>query len=115
MKKLIPLTTLLPVAGDRLFLFPSFQTSGSGGEPVRGSLSRRTRRCPPGGFREFRRPVRRAGISSGPDARGDQIFYLYRAGLKVGMVRITGQPRDNYIVADLATGDAQPGDDVRDQ
>lgn len=55
------------------------------------------------------------GFPPGQMPKEDQIFYLYRAGLKVGMVRITGQPRDNYIVADLATGDAQPGDDVRDQ
>ena len=42
-----------------------------------------------------------------------QIFFLYRAGLKTGEVKISGPQRDNNIVADLITGDAQPGDDVR--
>jgi hypothetical protein len=45
----------------------------------------------------------------------NQTFFLYRAGLKVGEVKISGPQRDNNIVADLVTGDAQPGDEVRDQ
>ena len=45
----------------------------------------------------------------------DQILFLYRDGLKVGEVRITGPQTDNNIVADLVTGDAQAGDEVRDQ
>jgi hypothetical protein len=42
-------------------------------------------------------------------------LFLYRAGLKAGEVKITGPQRDNDIVADLVTGTAQVGDEVRDQ
>jgi len=45
----------------------------------------------------------------------DQTLFLYRAGLKVGEVKVTGPQRDNDIVADLVTGTAQVGDEVRDQ
>jgi len=45
----------------------------------------------------------------------DQVLFLYRAGLKVAEVHVTGQQLDNYIVADLASGEAQVGDTVRDQ
>ena len=38
----------------------------------------------------------------------DQILFLYRDGLKVGEVKITGPQRDNDIVADLVTG-TRPG------
>jgi hypothetical protein len=44
-----------------------------------------------------------------------QTFSIYRAGLKVGEVKITGPQRDNDIVADLTAGDADTGDDVREQ
>jgi hypothetical protein len=45
----------------------------------------------------------------------DQTLFLYRAGLKVGEVKITGPQRDNDVVADLITGTAEAGDEVRDQ
>jgi hypothetical protein len=45
----------------------------------------------------------------------DQTLFLYREGLKVGEVKITGPQNENNIVADLVTGDAQSGDEVRDQ
>lgn len=45
----------------------------------------------------------------------DQTLFLYRNGLKVGEVKITGPQHDNDIVADLVTGTAQVGDEVRDQ
>ena len=45
----------------------------------------------------------------------DQTLFLYRNGLKVGEVKITGPQRDNDVVADLVTGTAQVGDEVRDQ
>jgi len=38
---------------------------------------------------------------------------LYRAGLKVGEVQVTGPQRNTDIVADLVTGEAQVGDEVR--
>jgi len=45
----------------------------------------------------------------------DQTMFLYRGGLKVAEVRITGPQQENDIVADLTSGDAQVGDTVRDQ
>jgi hypothetical protein len=44
-----------------------------------------------------------------------QTFFLYRDGMKIGQVKITGPQRDNDTVADLIEGDAQQGDDVREQ
>jgi len=44
-----------------------------------------------------------------------QGLFLYRGGLKTGAVRITGPQNDNNIVADVVDGDAQVGDEVRDQ
>jgi len=44
-----------------------------------------------------------------------QTFFLYRDGLKTGEVKISGPQRDNYIVADVVTGDARTGDEVRNQ
>ncbi len=45
----------------------------------------------------------------------DQTLFLYRGGLKVGEVRITGPQQSSNIVADLVSGEAQAGDTVRDQ
>jgi hypothetical protein len=45
----------------------------------------------------------------------DQILFLYRAGLKTAEVKITGPQGYGNIVADLLTGDAQAGDEVRDK
>jgi hypothetical protein len=45
----------------------------------------------------------------------DQSLFLYRAGLKVAEVKITGPERENNTVADVVSGDAQAGDQVRDQ
>jgi uncharacterized protein YceK len=42
-------------------------------------------------------------------------FFLYHNGLKAGEIKITGPQGDSNIVADLVTGDAQVGDEVRDQ
>jgi hypothetical protein len=44
-----------------------------------------------------------------------QTLSVYRAGLKVGEVKITGPQKENDIVADLTTGDADAGDDVHEQ
>ena len=38
---------------------------------------------------------------------------VYRAGLKVGEIKITGPSRDLNTVADISAGDCQPGDEVR--
>ncbi len=45
----------------------------------------------------------------------DQTLFLYRNGLKVAEIKVTGPQRDNNIVADLVSGDALAGDEVRDQ
>jgi hypothetical protein len=45
----------------------------------------------------------------------DQTLFLYRDGMKVGEVKITGPQRENNIVADLVTGEAEVGSEVRDQ
>ena len=42
-----------------------------------------------------------------------QTLSLYRAGLKVGEVKITGPQEDNDIVADIISGEAKAGDTVR--
>lgn len=38
---------------------------------------------------------------------------LYRNGSKTGEVKITGPQWDDNAVADISTGEAQPGDSVR--
>ena len=43
----------------------------------------------------------------------EQRFGVYRAGLKVGEVKISGPQRDDSIVADIRAGDCQTGDEVR--
>ena len=45
----------------------------------------------------------------------NQTLFLYRNGLKVGEVKVTGPQRENDMVADLVAGTAQVGDEVRDQ
>jgi hypothetical protein len=45
----------------------------------------------------------------------EQSLFLYRDGMKVGEVKITGPQRENNIVADLVTGEAEVGSEVRDQ
>jgi hypothetical protein len=56
------------------------------------------------------------GFPVGQMPKPNQSFFLYRNGMKVGEVKIdSSQQRDNLIVADLVTGEAQVGDDVRDQ
>ena len=53
-----------------------------------------------------------------PDRRmpmADQTLFLYRSGLKVAEIRVTGPQNDDNIVADLVNGDAKSGDDVRDR
>ena len=44
-----------------------------------------------------------------------QNLFLYRNGLKVAEIKVTGPQRDENIVADIISGDAQAGDEVRDQ
>jgi len=44
-----------------------------------------------------------------------QKLFLYRNGLKVAEVQITGPQMNGNIVADLTAGGARVGDEVRDQ
>jgi hypothetical protein len=55
------------------------------------------------------------GFPVGQMPKLDQSLFLYRDGMKVGEVKITGPQRENNIVADLVTGEAEVGSEVRDQ
>lgn len=44
-----------------------------------------------------------------------QTMFLYRDGLKVGEIKITGPQKDDNIVGDLLTGEGKNGDEVRDR
>ncbi len=43
------------------------------------------------------------------------VMFVFRQGLKVGEVKITGPQRDHNTVADLVSGEARKGDEVRDR
>jgi len=43
----------------------------------------------------------------------DRKLDVYRGGLKVGEIKITGPSRDLNTVADITAGECQPGDEVR--
>jgi len=43
----------------------------------------------------------------------EQKLDVYRAGLKVAEIKITGPARDLNTVADITAGECQPGDEVR--
>jgi hypothetical protein len=51
----------------------------------------------------------------GQMSRLDQRLNLYRHGLKVGEVKISGPQSDDNIVADIVSGEAAIGDAVRDR
>ena len=44
-----------------------------------------------------------------------QRLFVYRQGLQVGEVKVSGPQREELIVADLVAGEAQAGDEVRDK
>jgi len=44
-----------------------------------------------------------------------QSLSVYRAGLKVGEVRVTEWRRDENVVADIVAGEAQAGDEIRER
>ena len=52
---------------------------------------------------------------SGPMPGAGQYLGLYRQGLKVGVLKVTGPQSDQNTVADIVTGEAQNGDEVREQ
>ena len=45
----------------------------------------------------------------------EQIMFVFRQGLKVGELKVTGPQRDHNTVADLVSGEARKGDVVRDR
>ena len=49
----------------------------------------------------------------GHTPQSEQRMFVYRRGLKVGEVKISDWQRENLIVADLTTGEAKEGDEVR--
>ena len=51
--------------------------------------------------------------SEGAIPAAEQKLSLYRNGLKVAEVKVTGPQRDNNTVADITAGDAQVNDEVR--
>ena len=55
------------------------------------------------------------GFPGGDLPKPPQTMSLYRAGLKVGLVKISGPQSENNIVADIVSGEAKIGDTVREQ
>ena len=55
------------------------------------------------------------GFPASQTPKLDQSLFLYRGGLKVAEVRVTGPGQESYTVADLVSGEAQVGDTVREQ
>jgi PBP1b-binding outer membrane lipoprotein LpoB len=53
-------------------------------------------------------------FSVGQTPQPDQHLSVYRNGLKVGEVKVTGPQHDNDTVADIITGDVQVQDEVRE-
>lgn len=51
------------------------------------------------------------GAVPGPDHR----LSVYRQGLKVGIIRITGPQREQNTVGDILSGDCQVGDEVKEE
>lgn len=51
----------------------------------------------------------------GQMAHINQKLNIYRAGLKVGELNVTGPQREDSIVADITAGEAKTGDEVRDK
>jgi hypothetical protein len=45
----------------------------------------------------------------------EQRLQVYRGGLKVGELKVSGPQLDDAIVADITAGDAKAGDEVREQ
>ena len=44
----------------------------------------------------------------------EQQFNIYRQGAKVGAAKVTGPQQDDNIIADIVEGEAEVGDEVRD-
>jgi len=55
------------------------------------------------------------GFPVGQMPKAGQHLFLYRNGLKVAEVTANAMSTDNFVVADLVSGNAQAGDEVRGQ
>jgi hypothetical protein len=55
------------------------------------------------------------GFPIGQTPKAGQVLFIYRNGLKIAEVKTDTWQNGNYVVADLVTGGAQIGDEVRDQ
>ena len=44
-----------------------------------------------------------------------QALALYRQGQKIGEVKVTGPQQDDNIIADITSGEAEAGDEVREK
>ena len=51
----------------------------------------------------------------GPMPKVDQRLFVYRDNLKVGELKVSKWQQDYLAVADVVTGEAKPGDEVRDK
>lgn len=63
-------------------------------------------------------PVGRFVVLSFPSGvlpKIDQTMFLYRGGLKVAELRVTGPQQESNIVADITSGEAQVGDTVSEK
>jgi hypothetical protein len=45
----------------------------------------------------------------------EQHLSVYRHGLKIGEVKVSGPQIEDNVVADIVAGDSEPGDEVRDK
>jgi hypothetical protein len=52
---------------------------------------------------------------AGEMPKAGQTLFLYRGGLKVAEIKINSWQQDNLVVADVTSGEAQIGDEVREQ
>jgi hypothetical protein len=55
------------------------------------------------------------GFPGGQVPKTEATLFLYRSGLKVAELRVTGPQSDNNTVADIVSGEAQVSDSVREQ
>lgn len=51
----------------------------------------------------------------GPLPAVDRPLQVYRAGLKVGELKVTRWQLDNLVVADIMAGECRPGDEAREE
>ena len=113
--------------------FVSLILAGCAGKTARQDTTNAAAAAKSGGSEQTSRPVVTPGgvlpgkvVSVNPNGRFavlrfplgqmpglQQKMGVFRAGLKVGEVRISGPQRDTHTVADVTAGDCRVGDEVR--